>query len=302
MCRSPTVPEGGTERTGAWDAQGVAVPPSDPLVPDNCRVNARLARFGAWFIASRTRFPVRTVPVVALITAGLGLAACGSDAAPAPAASASQTPAAAAAVGPRGDLTRRVAASKDRRFTAAYAWTGAGSQRTVTVTLAADGTWRVDVPGGAQNGRTSVSMIGRAEGVYQCSAGGGCVRVARAAGTVPAAVDPKVHHPFTDWAAALADPNSALSVATAQTLPGVAGACFSVEPTTVSIAPPIEPGIFCYGDDGMPTGFKTRFGTLTLAGAPGPAPATADLAGPVSNGQPLQTSAPPAPSASPSRR
>jgi hypothetical protein len=264
-------------------------------VPDNCRVNARLVRFGAWFLASRARFPVKTVPVVALITA-FGLAGCGSDGAPPPDPDASQASAVAAAVGPRGDLTRRVAASKDRRFTAAYTWTGAGAQRTVTVTLAADGTWRVDVPGGAQSGRTSVSMVGRAEGVYQCSAGGGCVRVARAAGTVPAAVDPKVHHPFTDWAAALADPNSALSVANAQALPGVSGACFSVEPTTVSIAPPIEPGIFCYGDDGMPTGFKTKFGTLTLAGAPGPAPPTADLAGPVSNGTPLNTSAPPVPS------
>jgi hypothetical protein len=280
-------------------------------VPDNGRVNARLVRFGAWFVAPSPQFPGKTAGAVALITVSLWLTACGSDAAP-PDPGSSQAPAAAAAVGPRGDLARRVAASKDRRFTAAYSWTGAGAQRTVTVTLAADGTWRVDVPGGAQSGRTSVSMVGRAEGVYQCSAGGGCVRVARAAGTVPAAVDPKVHHPFTDWAAALADPDAALSVATAPLLPGVAGglggpqgeasraglaiACFSVEPTTVSIAPPLEPGIYCYGDDGMPTGFKTRFGTLTLAGAPGPAPSTADLSGPVSNGAPLATSAPPVPS------
>jgi hypothetical protein len=239
---------------------------------------------------------------VALITGLLFLGACGSDSGPPADSDSSQAPAAAAAVGPRGDLARRVSASKDRRFTAAYAWTGAGAQKTVTVTLAADGTWRVDVPGGAQNGRTSVSMIGRAEGVYQCSAGGGCVRVARAAGTVPSAVDPKVHHPFTDWAVALADPDAALSVATAPLLPGVAGACFSVEPTTVSIAPPLEPGIYCYGDDGMPTGFKTKFGTLTLAGAPGPAPPTADLAGPLSNGAPLGTSAPPVPSTSASTR
>jgi hypothetical protein len=279
----------------------VAVPRSDPLVPDNGRVNARLVRFGAWIVAPGTRFSVKTAYPVALVTAVLGLAACGSDA-PTPDPSASQAPAAAAAVGPRGDLARRVATAKDRRFTAAYSWTGAGAQRTITVTLAADGTWRVDVPGGAQNGRTAVSMVGRAEGVYQCSAGGGCVRVARAAGTVPASVDPKVHHPFTDWAAALADPNAALSVATAPLLPGVAGACFSVEPTTVSIAPPIEPGIFCYGDDGMPTGFKTKFGTLTLAGAPGPAPPTADLAGPVSNGAPLNTSAPPVPTTTSSSR
>jgi hypothetical protein len=269
-------------------------------VPDNDHVNARLVRFGAWNLASRMRFAAKTAYAVALVTGVLGLAACSSGAPP-PEPGTSQAPA-AAAVEPRGDLARRVAAAKDRRFTAAYAWTGVGAQRTVTVTLATDGTWRVDIPGGAQNGRTAVSMVGRAEGVYQCSAGGGCVRVARAAGTVPASVDPKVHHPFTDWAAALADPDAALSVATAPLLPGVAGACFSVEPTTVSIAPPIEPGIFCYGDDGMPTGFKTRFGTLTLAGSPGPAPPTADLAGPVSNGAPLNTSAPPAPTTPSSSR
>lgn len=245
---------------------------------------------------------MKTVFPVALITAAFSLVACGSDAAPTPAASTSNAPAAAAAVGPRGELARRVAVAKDRRFTASYSWTGSGSQRTVTVTLATDGTWRVDIPGGAQNGRTTVSMVGRADGVYQCSAGGGCVRVARAAGTVPSGVDPKVHHPFTDWAATLADPAAALSVTTAPLLQNVQGACFSVEPTTVSIAPPIEPGIFCYGDDGMPTGFKTKFGTLTLVGAPGPAPATADLAGPVSNGAPLNTSAPPAPTTTSSSR
>jgi hypothetical protein len=65
----------------------------------------------------------------------------------------------------------------------------------------------------------------------------------------------------------LADPHAALSVTSAATLPGVSGTCFSVEPTTVSIAPPIDPGIFCYGDDGMPTGVRTRFGTLALSGS-----------------------------------
>jgi hypothetical protein len=213
--------------------------------------------------------------------------------------------AAGVAVEPRADLARRVAAAKDRRFTAAYAWTGAGAPRTVTVALAADGTWRVDIPGGAEGGRSGVSLVGRAEGVYQCTVNG-CVRVARAAGTVPSGVDPKVHHPFTDWPAVLADPKAALSVTSAATLPGVTGTCFSVEPTTVAIAPPIDPGIFCYGDDGMPTGVRTRFGTLALAGPPGAAPATVDLAGPVSNAAPLSTSAPPAPppsrSPGPSRR
>jgi hypothetical protein len=254
-------------------------------------VTARLVRF--------------TVASAATVATAAAVAACGSDAPPAgPKESGAPVAGAAAgvAVEPRADLARRVAAAKDRRFTAAYAWTGSGAPRTVTVTLAADGTWRVDVPGGAEGGRSGVSLVGRAEGVYQCATNG-CVRVARAAGTVPSGVDPKVHHPFTDWPAVLADPHAALSVASAATLPGVTGTCFSVEPTTVSIAPPIDPGIFCYGDDGMPTGVRTRFGTLALSGPPAPAPPTAELAGPVSNGAPLSTSAPPAPrSSSPSRR
>jgi hypothetical protein len=262
-------------------------------------VRARLARF-------TTARSALTVWAAAGLVA---IAGCGSgDPPPAPRNSgpAVSGAAAGAAVEPRADLARRVAAAKDRRFTAAYAWTGTGAgPRTVTVTLAADGTWRVDIPGGAEGGRSGVSLVGRAEGVYQCTTNG-CVRVARAAGTVPSGVDPKVHHPFTDWPAVLADPKAALSVTSAATLPGVTGTCFSVEPTTVAIAPPIDPGIFCYGDDGMPTGVRTRFGTLALAGPPAAAPATADLAGPVSNAPPLSTSAPPAPptsrSPSPSRR
>jgi hypothetical protein len=245
-------------------------------------VTARLVRFSACVAAA-----------VGVVTVCATVAGCGSDEPPTP--QESQVPQ-AGAVEPRADLARRVAAAKDRRFTAAYAWTGAGERRTVTVALASDGTWRVDVPGGAHGGRASVSMVGRSEGVYQCVAGGGCVRVARAAGTVPAAVDPKVHHPFTDWPAVLADPNAALSIAAATQLPGVTGSCFSVEPTTVAIAPPVDPGIFCYADDGVPTGIKTRFGTLALQGAPAPAPPTVGLAGPVSNGAPLGTSPPPPPS------
>jgi hypothetical protein len=197
-------------------------------------------------------------------------------------------------VEPRADLTRRVAAAKDRRFTAPYTWTVSGTRRTVTATVAVDGTWRVDVPGGALGGQASVALIGRAEGVYQC-AGGGCVRIARAAATVPSTFDPKVHHPFTDWPDVLTDRGAALSVAPAPALPGAPGTCFSVEPATVAITAPIEAGIFCYDESGLPTGFRSRFGTLVLAGAPAAAPPTADLPWPVRSGSALGTAAPPPP-------
>jgi hypothetical protein len=261
----------------------VAIPRSGGALPDNGPVNARLVRIAAGV----------AVALCGAATTG----GCGSDEPPSGAPDASQTPV-AAAVEPRADLTSRVAAAKDRRFTAAYTWAVAGNQRTVTATVAVDGTWRVDVPGGALGGRATVSLVGRAEGVYQC-ANGGCVRIARAAATVPSAFDPRVHHPFTDWPDVLTDRGAALSVARAK-LTGAAGTCFSVEPATVAIAAPIEAGIFCYDDSGQPTGFKGRFGTLVLAGTPTAAPPSAALPWPVRSGAALGTGppAPPAPASS----
>jgi hypothetical protein len=274
----------------------VAIPPSGSTLPDNGPVNARLARIAGGVV---------TAAYGAAAVSGIGgLSACASGPpakSPGSAAPTSDAALPGAAVTPRAELSRRVAAAKDRPFSAAYSWTGGGAERTVTVTVAPDRTWRVDVPGGALGGNAPVTLVGRADGVYQC-AGSGCVRVARAASSVPSAVDPKVHHPFTDWPLVLTDRGAAISVATAQMLPGATGACFSVEPATVSLAGPIESGIFCYDDSGLPTGFKGAFGTLVLAGPPAPAPATAALPEPLVGGPPLGTAAPRvAGSVSPSR-
>jgi len=258
----------------------VAFPRSGVRLADNGPVNARLVRFAA----------SSTVALFGVAAAG----GCTTDPAGPPNQTRSGVPVAGAVLEPRADLARRAAAGKDRRFVAAYTWTGGGAQRTVTVTIAVDGTWRVDVPGGALGGQAHVTLVGRPEAVYQCSTAG-CSRIARAAGDVPAAYDPKVQHAFTDWPAVLTDRTAPISVAPAKPVPGAAGGCFSVEPTAVALAPPIEAGIFCYDDSGLPTAVVGRFGTLVLAGAPAPAPPTATLPGPPSAGPPLGLAAPPPP-------
>jgi hypothetical protein len=213
---------------------------------------------------------------------------------------ASHAPVAGAGVEPRSDLARRVAVAKDRRYVASYSWTGGGGggTRTVTVAVALDGTWRVDVPGGALGGQANIALVGRPEAVYQCAAAG-CVRVGRSAGSLPPEYDPKVQHAFTDWPGVLTDRGAPLSVAAAKQVGAAAGACFSVEPTSVALAPPIEAGIFCYDEHGVATAVVGRFGTLVLAGAPGPAPQTALLAGPVITGPALGSTAPSPPPSPP---
>ena len=113
---------------------------------------------------------------------------CTPDAAPA--ASTSPSPSTTGTgQEPHADLARRAASAKDRRYVAAYTWTGAGSRRTVTVTKAGDGSWRIDLPPGVYANQGAVAVVGRPEGVYQC-AGGGCVRVARSPAVVPSGTDP----------------------------------------------------------------------------------------------------------------
>lgn len=239
---------------------------------------------------------VRIAGLACALVGVAGVAACTSGPPPGAAAGTGASRAAGAGGEPRSDLARRVAAAKDRRYVASYTWTGGGGgTRTVTVAVALDGTWRVDVPGGALGGQANIALVGRPEAVYQC-APAGCVRVGRSAGTLPPEYDPKVHHAFTDWPGVLTDRGAPLSVAAAKPVGGAAGACYSVEPTSAALAPPIEAGIFCYDDQGVATAVVSRFGTLVLAGAPGPAPPTAPLAGPVITGPALGPSTPPPPS------
>jgi hypothetical protein len=163
--------------------------------------------------------------------------------------------------------------------------------------LAADGTWRVDIPGGALGGALDVAVIGLRDALYECVLGpaSSCVKAAPPDGNLPVAADPRVELVFTDWLDVFTDRRAAVSVAPAQPLPGARGDCYSLEPTAVSLTGPVDPGIYCYADDGTLTAARAGFGTLMLSTAVGPAPPTLTLPVPIVPGPPPNTAAPPPP-------
>ncbi|MEU5942097.1 hypothetical protein ABZ807_23575 [Micromonospora sp. NPDC047548] len=235
------------------------------------------------------------------------LAACTAGQPATPPTAAASDPAPAEVDAARDELAALAAAARDRHLTARYTLTGTdGPARDVTVTRAEDGTWRVDVPAGALGGTADVSLATTADGLFQCglpSAGrpqaASCVRLGDRDDAVPRQLDPRVQHPFTDWLEVLTDRRTPLAVSPATAPPGVAGSCYAVETTSASLNPPLDVGIYCYQPDGTPTYVRAALGALTLAGPPGPAPATAPLAGPVVVAEPLGLDAP-SPSDSPS--
>lgn len=250
-----------------------------------------------------------------VLAAPLVLTGCAPHPAPVPAPepAVEEQPASA-----REQLAALAASAQDRRFTARYTLTTAdGPARTVEVTRAIDGTWRVDVELGALGGTADVAVARTVEGLYQCAldalgpapapssgapdimaetpAGPACVRVAEPDGRLPFAVDPRVQLPFTDWLPVLTDRRAPLSVSAATAPPGAGGTCFSVESTSASLAAPLDVGIYCFSTDGLLTAARLGLGDLSLAGAPGAGPPTVRLPGPVVAGEPLKMAAPPSP-------
>jgi len=246
-------------------------------------------------------------PAVALGLAAF-VPACSGDAPVGP------TPSVDTRQADRDSLAGLAAAAKDRRYVATYTLTAQRrDDRTVTVALASDGTWVVAVPGGALGGLADVAVFRSRAGLFQCALGPavgaadarpdvapvdpGCVKVSR----LTDRTDPRVQHPFTDWIDPLVDRATALSVAASASLRGAEGRCFSVESNSAALAPPVDPGIYCYRDDGMLTAAKLPFGTLKLTGSVGGAPATVAMPAPLVDTAPLSVRAPPtpAPTASP---
>ena len=234
---------------------------------------------------------------------------CSPDAAPAPRRpaarpAASPTPLPTGPTEARAQLAARAAAAKDRRLVAVYTLSSANrADRTVVVTRATDGSWRVDVPGGALGGTADTSVARTRDGLFQCALSAiddlavpACVRVAGVNGRLPARFDPRVQHVFTDWLEVLTDRRAALAVSRARQLPGVRGACFSVESNSASLAAPLDVGIYCYATDGTLTGARLGFGTLVLAGTPTPPPPAVTLPGPTVDRAPLPMTSPPPPS------
>lgn len=203
----------------------------------------------------------------------------------------------------RLQLAAAAAAASDLRMTGFYTLTTPGrADRTLAVTLATDGSWRVDVPGGAHGGAVDIAMAQNADGLFQCAlpsaaqpVAPSCVRLGDPDAPVNPGVDPRLQHLFTDWRRVLADQRAPLAVSVAETLPGADGTCFSVESTTASLRPPLDVGIYCYRSDGTLTGALLELGTVVLAGQPGAAPPSVTLPGPVTERPALRTGSPPAP-------
>ncbi len=233
----------------------------------------------------------------------LTLGACGGGEPPSP----DPGPVPTLDAGPtdRDRLAALAAAAKDRRYLATYLLTGAdGPDRTVIAVFATDGTWVVVLPASALSGLADIAIYYSGSALHQCLLG-------PAAGTsglrpdleplTPACVavdglrpaeDPLVHHVFTDWIDAMIARGSALSV-DATDLAAVQGSCFSIGSTTASLDPPVDPGVYCYADDGTLTYARASFGTLLLSGGVAEAPPSVALPAPVVDGPPLPVAAPP---------
>ena len=105
--------------------------------------------------------------------------------------------------------------------------------------------------------------------------------------TIPAAYDPVVEHPFTDWLTVLSNRNAPISVFAATKLPARPARCFSVEPSAASLAPVVDPGIFCFHTGRHPDRGPLGVGTLTLIGTPAAGPPDEHAPGP-GDGRPDQ--------------
>ncbi len=294
-----------TQRTGVRGRAGAAIPRSGPEVVDNDRVPVTSAL-------------LRTAVTVTVITAAVAAAGCGAGHPPVLGDPVRSTPATQPTDAP-GQLAGLAAAAQDHRFVVTYAFTSKDhATRTVLVSLALDGSWRVDVPGGALSGAGDVSMVGNSNGTFQCLLGGdgttlraappivgpsgspspgasappaaavyqapACVKVAALGSAVPHRYDPVVEHFFTDWLGVLLDRDAPIEVFAASPLPHSTGSCFSVEPSSASLAPPIDAGVYCFTADGTMTAASTADGTLIINRGSAAAPPTIGLPGPVTAG------------------
>lgn len=237
---------------------------------------------------------------LALVT-DIGLTGCAAT----PPVLPDHTPSAPVVTGPAdpwGQLAVRVAATRDNRYVARYTLAVKGRPaRTVTVTVAADNSWLVVLPGGALSGTADIALVNTPAGFYECAltTPAGCFRVGNRDSQLPARNDPRVQHVFTDWLQIFTNREAALSVDFTAPLPGSRGQCFSIEANSAALGSPVDPGIYCYDEKGTLTAAALALGTLTLAATPAPAPPTVSLPGPVVPGSPLPLVAPPSPSAAP---
>ncbi len=243
-------------------------------------------------------------PLIGCALAATAALAAGCTSPP-PAAEPTTARSAPPATDARLQLAGLAAAAKDRAFSALYTLTAPDrAPRTVAATRATDGSWRVDVPGGALGGTADVSIARLDAGVFSCNLPSAtlptpstCVQVAPPDGRIPKRNDPEVQHPFSDWIDVLIDRQAPIAVSASAPLPGAQGACYAVESISAALAAPMDVGIYCYAPDGLLTAARTGFGELLLQGPPAAAPPSVGLAGPVVAGEPLGMATPPPPPA-----
>ncbi|GIF40611.1 hypothetical protein [Actinoplanes xinjiangensis] len=237
---------------------------------------------------------------VALLTAVL--AGCGvSDATPEPAPGPPSASPSAAAPAPeaRNEFAGLAALALDRRYAALYTLESDGSSREIVAAVADDGTWRVDIPGGALGGTAGVTVIRVPAGLYQCTlstpsapVSPTCVRVAERGDKVPRRYDPRVQRLFRQWLPVFIDRKAPLAVSAVQPLAGVEGSCYAVDSVTAALDRPVDVGIYCYSADGMLTGARVDFGLLKLVRQVA-GPKSLQLPGPEVAGEPMGLTAPP---------
>ena len=183
--RQPCRTKADIQPTGVTRPAGAAIPRSGRTLVDNDRMPRRAP-------ASVLR---RCAIAVTVLTVAGFAAACGAGRPP---SLADPTPSSAVPTGPvdaAGQLAGLAAAAHDRRYVAAYALTGAGtSGRSVLASLATDGTWQVDVQGGALGGGGNVAIVGLKTGTYQCLLNGPATT---AATPTPPAAPPTPPSPST---------------------------------------------------------------------------------------------------------
>ncbi|MGK5679665.1 hypothetical protein [Actinoplanes sp. URMC 104] len=232
-----------------------------------------------------------------------GVAACGDASQGEPAAPPSASASSAltdAGSRARGELAARAALAMDKAYAALYSFDdGNGRTRNVVATVGKDGTWRVDVGGGALGGTADVTIVSTAAGVFQCTLGSQanpitptCVKVARPGKRVPADYDPRVQRLFRQWLSVFTDRQAGLAVAEAPLLAGAKGACYSVDSISASLADPVDVGIYCYAEDGVLTAARVGFGSIKMVSQID-GPATVPLPGPEVAGPPMGMDSPP---------
>ncbi|MFF5295388.1 hypothetical protein [Paractinoplanes globisporus] len=197
----------------------------------------------------------------------------------------------------RDDLVARATLAQDKAYAALYTLTedGNGRQHNVVASIAADGSWRVDVSDAMLGDTTDVSIVSTAAGVFQCTVSSptnpitpSCVRVADPGKKVPKDNSPQVERLFRQWLPVFTDRQSALSVTEVEPLQGAQGTCFSIDSISASLKAPVDVGIYCYAQDGVLTAARVDFGLLKLVSQVA-GPATVALPGTVVPGPAMGT-------------